>query len=462
MKTKSIFFISIVAVFASCSLVDVEISSNEIVDSEAIKTQSDLNDLLNSSYDVLANYKNGLSQRLLELQGDNIAGNFSDAAGFLKEVYNRNTNFFNSDVGSYYKEPYFAIHRANTLLENVDNILVPDKDRTKMIAEARFVRAVSHLDLLNLMAHPSGYTTDDSHLGISIRKATGSEPELRSTVKDSYAAIKSDLRFAEENLPESNGVKATSYAAQGYLAKVYFQERNYDSAIYYTSQILDPSTPFSLSMTDVSARYKATFSALSSEVIFRTVSVVGNENRAADNRSGVFTGSYRSDINEPQFKITQDLYNLATTNSSDDRADWFDEVVREDGSTFYVTNKFNRNLFNIPLIHMVDMLLTRAESYAILNNLDAARADVDRVRNRAGLAGLSPVSTQPQLLAAIRDERRIEMSLEGDRVLQLKRRGADGESILIRGAEWNCDGLILQFPATEGFPGFVFNETGGC
>lgn len=45
---------------------------------------------------------------------------------------------------------------------------------------------------------------------------------------------------------------------------------------------------------------------------------------------------------------------------------------------------------------------------------------------------------------------KIEMAMEGDRVQQLKRIGAKGEpSITIRKAPWNCNGLAIQFPASE-------------
>lgn len=451
---KKTLIIALTVVLGSCSLLDTDIPTTEILEEEAIQEEQDLQDLLNSAYDVVANYHNGQSQRLAELLSDNIAEGFTDGSGFFNEVFNRNTNFFNSEVGSYYREPYFAIHRANTLLENVDEIVLDDETRNRFIAEARFIRAISHFNIANMMAQPPGFTSDNSHLGIPIRTFTGAEPVTRSTLAESYDAIIKDLRFAEVNLPENNGVYATSYAAQGYLAKVYFMEQDYDSAIYYTSQILDSPSPFALT-NNISARYSQN---ITSEHVFYTIST-----GAFDNRAGTFIGSYRSDVQEPFLKVTQELYDLATANASDDRAVWFEERTREDGSTFYVSSKFNNNFQNVTLIHLVEMFLTRAESHAIQGiDLNQAMADLNAVRNRAGLGNISPISSQAQILQAIRDERRLELSLEGDRILQIKRRGAAGEDIQVRGATWNCPGSVLQYPATEGFPGFVFNEAGGC
>lgn len=444
--------LGLVLFIPACDLLDTEIPSNEILEEEALSSKENLQQVLNSSYDVLANLKNGRSQRLAELLSDNIDDNFTDGLGFFREVYNRNTNFFNSEVGDYYEEPYFAIFRVNTLLEAVNDVEMTAEERTQMIAEGRFIRAVCHFDLVNMMAHPPGTTADNSHLGIPIRTSTSAEPELRSTVADSYQAIKEDFWFAAKNLPASNGAYATNYAANGYLAKVHFMEQDYDSAIYYADTILENS-PYSLS-GDINARYSQN---ITSEMVFYTLST-----GVADNRASNLIGAYRSDINDPFLMIAEDLYELATSNVDDERAEWFEERVLEDGSSIYVSTKFNSDYQNVALIHLVDLLLMRAECHAINDDVDDALEDLNAVRNRAGLASLSPVSIKEQILEDIQDQRRIEMSLEGDRILQQKRRGAAGEDIIIRGADWDCSGIILQFPAAEGFPGFEFNEQGGC
>ena len=52
---------------------------------------------------------------------------------------------------------------------------------------------------------------------------------------------------------------------------------------------------------------------------------------------------------------------------------------------------------------------------------------------------------------------------EGLWVDQLKRRGARGENINVRNAPWNCNGMAIQCPQSEGTGvSFVFNPQGGC
>ncbi len=452
---KKLLYIALFStVLFSCeSLIEADIPEDDLLEEDALLTATDFQQLLNSSYDVLANYHNGKMQRIAELLSDNIAAGFDDTGGFYDEVYRRNTNFFNSDVGSLFNDPYYAIARCNILMEEIDNIEIPAGVRAKMIAEARFIRAVAHFDLVNLWAHLPGYTADNSHLGIPLRDFADPDAVLRSTVGEVYDLIKSDLRYAEANLPESNGVYATSYAAQGFLAKVYFNEHNYDSTIYYTSQLVDPGTPFRLT-GNISARYTA---SITSEHIFYSFSTGPN-----DVRSNVFRDDFRSDQREPRFKVTEDLFALIGNDPVDERAEWFTEVEVENAANYYVVNKFNIDYFNVAMIHVVDMLLTRAEAYAIQGLLPEAMDDVNAIRDRAGIPNISAASNQQQVLDAIRRERRIEMSFEGDRAIDLKRRGASGEDLTIRGAEWDCPGMLLQFPAVEGVPGFTFNEEGGC
>jgi hypothetical protein len=101
-------------------------------------------------------------------------------------------------------------------------------------------------------------------------------------------------------------------------------------------------------------------------------------------------------------------------------------------------------------------------------NLNVATQDINDIINRAYGAG-SPLvvpggSTASFIKDAVRRERELDMVFEGDRLQELKRQGAKGENIVIRGAPWNCNGLIMIFPTNEVFqnPGFQQNPSGGC
>ena len=65
-------------------------------------------------------------------------------------------------------------------------------------------------------------------------------------------------------------------------------------------------------------------------------------------------------------------------------------------------------------------------------------------------------------IEAARLERRLEFPFNGQRFYDLKRMGSQGEEIIVRGAPWDCNGMVLQFPAVEGTDVFPLNPTGGC
>ena len=55
------------------------------------------------------------------------------------------------------------------------------------------------------------------------------------------------------------------------------------------------------------------------------------------------------------------------------------------------------------------------------------------------------------------------MVFEGDRVHQLKRQAVNGDVTEIRDSPWDCAGMVIQFPNSEGtVQGFIFNPEGGC
>ena len=175
-----------------------------ILAEDAINNADDLQRMLNSNYDVLANLLNGRQQCIAELLTDNMARPYSSLD--YTAVWNRETNFFTPTTGGLYTDFYYAIYRANVVVDSFD--LVEDLDdvtRLRLEAESRFVRAVCHWYLVKMWAYPYGYTADNSHLGVPLRTDAVEPPSPRATVADVYAQIIADLEFAKANLPQENG-----------------------------------------------------------------------------------------------------------------------------------------------------------------------------------------------------------------------------------------------------------------
>jgi starch-binding outer membrane protein, SusD/RagB family len=451
MKYLNILTLTVLAlVFNSCDdLLENELASNKVEFELGLSTPTEMQELLNSVYDVVANANNGTGQKFGELLADNvfIPGN----AGFLVQVYNRSSDFFNSDVGGYYSQPYIAINRANVVLENADNVGMSVSELDRIKGEAKFLRAISHFELVRYFAQPYGYTPDNTHLGIVIRTSSEVTPQGRDTVHKVYEQVLLDLMDAVSLLPETNGNYATSNSAKAYLAKVYFQMNEFENAAMWAEEVIG-SGDYTFS-NDINNRYST---SISTESVFTLISsAIENDNSAKD-----FIDKFRSDLQAPVVQVSDEYYSLLTTNGSDARSAWVNET--DDG--IRVLTKYNMLYMNVTLASLTEMMLIAAESYGEQNtNLSAAIGYINQIKTRAGISGIPGSSTAALVVIEARNERRIEFGGEGYRVHELKRRGAKGEDVFIRNASWDCAGMVLQFPASEEtIEGFVMNPEGGC
>lgn len=430
----------------------------EITSEEALSDPAVLRQTLTSIYQLLGNDKTygGRIQIAGDLLGDDIDG--AALSGDYGSIYDRSTTIFGNVKNQLYSEPYIAIYRANVVLENLEIVEDPQQ-RAILEGEAKFLRAISHFAVVRLFAQPYVFGTENDHLGIPIRTSTASSAAVRSTVGEVYAQIIADLEDAAELLPGENFPYATEWAAKGFLAKVYFQMNDFANAYAYANEVLQ-NAPFMFnpSSDEFVLRYS---DQASTEAIFAIYTDDRNQNIGAE-----FRNQYRSSVALPNLKVSQELFTLATSNENDARNLWYDNETYPGN---IVLTKFNADFFNVPVVHVTELKLIRAEAAAELNqNLAVAIADINDIITRAYGADsprLLPENASAAVIRQrVREERRLELVAEGDRGQELKRRGALGEDIIVRGAPYNCPGAILQFPQGEiaNSPGFVKNVEAGC
>jgi hypothetical protein len=430
-----------------------------LLDEEAIQTTADLQQFLNGAYAEMTGPFSGNLQIFNDLLGDDL--NAPNTNLDFREIYNRNTLFFNGTIGGQYGSVYRAVSRANFIMERFDLASdLTESERVRIEAECRFLRALGHYYIVTLFAQPYGYSPNNDHPGVMIRNKYDFSIQPRPSTKAVYEFIMSDLDYAEANLPSVNDVYATKWAAKALKAKVHFQKGEFGQCAQLCTEVLEE---FPVD-TDSLGYVRFTYPEQSPETIFGFISG-DNGNGGIFNSSGSFVGNYRSDNNpNPELRTNRQFLELYDINPTDKRLSFFTVVNDGAPNEFVAVNKFNSDFLNVPVLHSTDMLLMRAECLAA-GDPDQAIDDINLIRDRAYGVGVNPVDPSigtAALITVIRYERRIEMFAEGDRVQQLKRRGALGEQITIRNSPWDCPGMILQFPISEKTDLFDLNEAGGC
>lgn len=460
---KKLYILSITLIsltFTSCQKwLDVK-PEGVALEEDAIKTQADLQAALNGTYDVAANQYNGRVQLFNELMGDNLE---RPQSGFTVPIYNHTTNFFNSDVSGLYLELYRTIFRSNYIMERVNDgsIAVDGAAKTRMEAEARFLRALCHFDLVRIWAQPYGYTADNSHLGVVIKDKTELEVKPRATVGEVYNFIIGDLNAAIASLPEANGNYAKKDAAKALLAKVYFQMNRFGDVRTLCDELIPK---YSLDDT-LNRFYNA---RTSTETIFAFVSSGVNDNRASG-----FINNFRivNPSNPPAYRLSRAMYLSAVADTADQRSKLYAIFNAGTETETYGIHKFDYDFLSTPILYLTQLKLMRAEALAQLGlNLSQAIGDINDIRRRAYGSNSYDIPSgisATDIIAACRSERRKEFPCEGDRVQELKRIGALEDpgktgSVKIRESNWFCPGMALQFPVNEKTSLFIFNEEGGC
>lgn len=455
------FFIMIGAALVSCEKILEQRppeDSSSVLPSKAIETGEDLKELLNSAYDVLANTYNGVYQNLPTLMTENLIRPINQDD--YVSVWLRQSTIFNGAVENSFKQESIAILRANTVLENLDNVTnLSAQDRARYKAEAHFIRALCHFDAVRAWAQPYGFTANNSHPGIAIRRSSDIVNAPRETVADVYAFVLSEIALAKTGLPDQNGVYATRWSAMALEAAVRFQQHDYDQAYSLSDQLLTQAP-----QTFDTAVNKYQFPEVSPEAYFYIYSYIRDDG-SVDSRNGTFRGNYYSE-GSPSLRVTQEFYNLNKAFGDSTARGILYVENNQDGNITYLTKMFDQENFQIPLFTYTQMMLIRAES-AMELGMDPGQAidDINAIRERAygsNVANLLNSATPQEVIEAARLERRLEFPFNGERFHDIKRIGSQGENSIVRGAPWDCPGMVLQFPSVEQTDRFPLNPTGGC
>jgi hypothetical protein len=383
---------------------------------------------------------------------------FVELANFTRFITPDN-NFFISSFA--WNDYYRTIYRTNQVITHVPEIQMDETLRRQIVAEARFVRALSYFDLTYFFGNVPLILVEPI---VTTRAPQASQAQTEEQ-------IIADLQAAIPDLPPSYSDaekgRATKGAAQSLLAKVYMQQKKWAEASALFTQVIGSG------QYDIVPSYLDNFTE-------------ANEN----NRESVFEVQF-TNLNNTRLELNQGQ-DRASSAETHDRPNFFgppgptyadvqprrwllDEY--KDSTVAFAPGSSTRHLIDprrdISLIHagnpdvfygktfaqwnwnpdqqywrkylndrtrtsenfssginhrvirFADVLLMQAEALTELNQTPAAVPLINRVRTRASvnLAPLTGTYTREQLRQIIRSERAKELAGEGTRWFDILRWG---------------------------------------
>lgn len=123
-----------------------------------------------------------------------------------------------------WKALFEGISRANNALRLVDEAEVSESERTRIEAEARFLRGHFYFDLKRNFGNVPWVSDTTENFN---------QPNTGENAPDVWAKIEQDFQFAKENLPNtpSDVGRAYRWAAQAYLGKTYLYQEKWQEAL---------------------------------------------------------------------------------------------------------------------------------------------------------------------------------------------------------------------------------------
>lgn len=330
---------------------------------------------------------------------------------------------------------YQMITRANLVLARVPDITMDDAQKSQILAEAKFLRALGYFYLVRLYGDvPLVLTPED-------QAALGP----RTPVATVYAQIVKDATEAEAALPAVWGStdkgRATKGSAEALLAEQYVWRKDWPNAATFAKKIIDGGNYALL------ANYIQAFlpgSQNRSEEVFAAQSSSATGAPAIDIAAWEYPRNMNPNSNGGwgTWQPLQAFIDAYPTGDYRKEVSFFTSGIDPTGKTvtflphvykFRPTARPGQQDVNWPIYRYADVLLMYAEALNEQGQPDAAIGYVNMVRARARNgtgsearalpADLATGQSQAQVRAAIFDERKWELAYEGKRWFDLVRQG---------------------------------------
>ncbi len=445
-------------------------------------------------YDLMQhNYSKDWSSAFLVklLPGDdaNAAGGNSEDQTQLQNIDDyTNVSPSNASIASIWDLFYRTISLSNLVINNITDSSLSNKDRA--LGEAKFMRAWCYFELTTMFG--------DVPLRLTVPEKAEDFGIAKSSRADIYAQIESDLAAAIASLPgkgSTDSFRATKETAEALMGKVLvFQEKHAEAIPFFQSVINNTAVDLETNPEDVwSVNHEFGIESLF-EMGYVTTSARDWGNLAWGGRNesnlhiqlmgprgdGIFDVTGTGLINGWGFNLPTSKLATAFATAGDTKRKaatimteaelisaggavdpaaatggviWdYEGAIRikygtkaEDTSPDGV-RELNYGV-NYRLFRYAEVLLLAAEAYNKTGKDLEARTELDKVRNRAGLADIDVTLTGTALFDAIVNEKFLELAHEGQRFWDLVRWGKTTTELA--GTGYTSKNDLFPIPITE-------------
>ena len=398
-------------------------------ETQSLNTAQDIQNAVIGAYSALAGMtflgRNGLA--LVDAMGDLAVAN-----NFLFAFCDYSYNATRGDLGGFWTEPYRTIDRSARVIRGGKRVLseggLTARDQSSInlsIAQAYGLKAYSHWYLVNLFAVPYTFGPDSAAVVLVDENPITIETDVKkATVAETYALILKDIGFAKTYFAASDGAaypanekffmnEGAIYALE---ARVHLYMENWSDAVTAAQTALSKSGATAVTNANYIAMWGLSNTTNTVEDIF----TLNFTSATGANMAGTLWGTQNSG------SVTSKLLDLYQP--EDVRLNLYEEWASPPRPQNYRGVKFpNLTNFNLPVFRASEMYLIMAEAEAQRSGGSIANAqnflfNVAK-RNEAITAATQLPSDKTELLAFIADERGRELTQEGHRWFDLRRRG---------------------------------------
>lgn len=357
-------------------------------------------------------------------------------------------------VSAAYSNYYQAIATCNNFIENAPSVDIAEEDLNQYLAEARFIRAYYYFRLVRLYGGVPLLEESLSYQDIQ-------EADIqRSSAEQVVQAIHEDLDFAIQHLPDEQYVShAVKGSALGLKTRVYLYQQNYGDAATTAKQIIDSQTfeladsyqglflkPSQNNNPEImfSARYQFPnlYSSLDYHIgwdqwehvqpIQDLIDAYECKDGLTVENSPICNSANPYENRDPRLRMTNYVEGDPWVYGENGT---FQPDQDGNNQTGYLPKKYldtSRAPYNYEtrsnqdwvILRYADVLLMYAEAQNEVSGPDQSVYDaVNAVRNRVDMPDLPQNLSKSEMRQRIRNERRVELALEGQRYFDLKRWG---------------------------------------